>query len=62
MTRKTLRNILWLLAAGVAIMAVCCNPSHLATASILFILGTFQDEEDNGEYDDQYYDKNLRGF
>lgn len=62
MTRKTLRNILWLLAAVLAVLALVYNPSHLATASILFILGTFQNDKDNGEYDDQYYDNNLKGF
>ena len=43
---KPYRNILWGIAAALAIGAMIYNPFHLATASIIFILGTFQDEED----------------
>lgn len=60
MTRKTLRNIIWLAAGALAVAAIMYNPSHLATASILFILGTFQDEDDDEDCD--YYDNNLKGF
>jgi hypothetical protein len=45
-TRKMLRNILWTIAGLLAVGAIIYNPAHLATASIIFILGTFQDEED----------------
>lgn len=44
MTRKTLRNILWAAAAVLAIAALIYNPAHLATAGILFVLGSFQTE------------------
>ena len=37
-----LRNILWTSAAVLGIGAAFFNPAHLATASIIFILGTFQ--------------------
>lgn len=45
MTRKTLRNIIWAAAAALAIAALIYNPAHLATAGILFVLGSFQTEE-----------------
>lgn len=41
-TRKMLRNMLWTIAAVLGIGAAFFNPAHLATASIIFILGTFQ--------------------
>lgn len=41
-TRKMLRNILWTMAGALAIAAIIYNPAHMATASIIFILGTFQ--------------------
>ena len=44
---KTLRNILWAGAAVLAIAALICNPAHLATAGILFLLGSFQNEEED---------------
>ena len=44
-TRRMLRNILWTMAGALAIGAAICNPAHLATASILFVLGGFQHDE-----------------
>lgn len=44
-TRRFLRNVLWIMAAALGIAAVFYNPAHLATASMLFILGTFQHDE-----------------
>jgi hypothetical protein len=44
-TRKMLRNILWTMAGLLAVGALIYNPAHLATASLIFILGTFQDDE-----------------
>jgi hypothetical protein len=43
---KTARNIFWGLAAIVAVVAILNNLAHLATASMLFILGAIQTEED----------------
>ena len=42
MTRKTLRNIIWAAAGALAIAALIYNPAHLATACLIFILGSFQ--------------------
>jgi hypothetical protein len=44
-TRKMLRNILWTMAGLLAVGALIYNPAHLATASLIFILGTFQNDE-----------------
>ena len=41
-TRRLLRNTLWAMAGALAIGAMIYNPAHMATASIIFILGTFQ--------------------
>ena len=43
---KTARNIFWTLSGIVAVIAVLYNLAHLATASILFVLGAIQTEED----------------
>jgi hypothetical protein len=43
MTRKTLRNIIWTAAAVLAIASLVNGAyHHLATAGIIFILGSFQ--------------------
>ena len=47
-TRKMLRNILWTMAGLLAVGALIYNPAHIATASLLFILGTFQNDEMKG--------------
>jgi hypothetical protein len=44
--RKFLKYSCWTIAGVIAVMALCGNTCHLATASIFFILGTFQNEED----------------
>lgn len=44
-TRRLLRNTLWTMAGALAIGALIYNPAHMATASLLFILGTFQHDE-----------------
>ena len=46
MTRKTLRNIIWVGAAILAVCAIKYNPSHLVTAGMIFILGSFQTDEE----------------
>jgi hypothetical protein len=46
-TRRLLRNTLWTMAGALAIGALIYNPAHMATASLLFILGTFQHDEMN---------------
>lgn len=46
MTRKTLRNIIWAAAAALAIASIAAGAyHHLMTAGMIFILGSFQDEE-----------------
>lgn len=47
MIRKTLRNILWTIAGVFAIYCIAKGAiHHLATASLIFVLGAVQDEED----------------
>jgi hypothetical protein len=52
MTRKTLRNIIWVAAAALAIAALKYNPDHLVTAGMIALLGSFQDEP--RQEDDRY--------
>lgn len=44
-TRRFLRNVLWTMAGALALASIIYNPAHLATASILFVLGGFQHDE-----------------
>ena len=48
MTRKTLRNILWAIAAIYA-MAAYKNTGHLALASLIFVLGSMQTDSKKEE-------------
>lgn len=47
MTRKTFRNVLWVIAGALAIYSVAAHAYHqLITSSLIFALGAVQDEED----------------
>jgi hypothetical protein len=44
--RKFLKYSCWAIAGILAIGALCYNTFHLATASLIFIIGTFQDDKE----------------
>lgn len=45
MTRKTIRNIIWIAAGALAIAALMYNPFHLYSAGLMFILGAIQTDD-----------------